>query len=326
MTDPSAAREQIYLMAATEGIVEELRRDERVVLIGEDIALYIGQAGLDEFGPRVRNAPISENGFTGLAVGAAMTGLRPIVELSIASFLLLATEQLVHQAAKNRYMFGGQTSVPAVFRVSMWNNGANAAHHSDRPYPMFMNVPGLKIAVPATPWDAKGLLKAAVRDDDPVIIFEDNDLWLRSGPVGEADDLVPLGQAAIRREGADVTVVGIAAAMWHALEAAETLEAEGVSCEVIDPRTLVPLDAATIVASVRRTGRLVVADPAHRTCSAASEIAAIVAEEAFAALRAPVVRVTTPDTQIPFSPVLEKPLYPSPARIAEAVRRVVAYS
>jgi 2-oxoisovalerate dehydrogenase E1 component len=314
--------ESIYLLAAAEGIVEELRRDDRVILLGEDIALYIGRDGLEEFGPRVRATPISENGFVGAAIGAALVGCRPIVELSIASFLLLATEQVVHQAAKLRTMTGGQVRVPAVFRVSMWHNGANAAHHADRPYPMFMNVPGLKIAVPSTPWDAKGLLKAAVRDDDPVLVFEDNDLWLRSGPVGGSDDLVPFGQAAVRRRGRDVTVVGISANAGHALAAAEQLGGEGIDVEVIDPRTLVPLDTTTILESVARTGRLVIADAAHRTCSAASEIAALAAEEVFESLRAPVVRVTTPDVQIPFSPALERPLYPDAERIAAAVRRV----
>ncbi|MFN8546150.1 MAG: transketolase C-terminal domain-containing protein [Candidatus Binatia bacterium] len=319
----STDREAMYLLAAGEAIFEEMRRDARVVLMGEDIMLYGGAAAAAEFGPRIRSTPISENGFVGVAVGAAMTGLRPIVELGIASFALLAMDQLVHQAAKLRYMTGGQTSVPAVFRASMWHNGANAAHHSDRPYPMLMNVPGIKIVVPATPYDVKGLLKAAVRDDDPVFIFEDNDLWMRTGPVPLEDYVVPFGRAAVRRPGTDATVVAISGAVWQALDAADVLAREGIAIEVIDPRTLVPLDRATILASVARTGRLVVADPATRTCGAAAEIAAIVVEEIFDALRAPVVRVATPDTQIPFSPVLEKPLYPSAETIAAAVRRVV---
>lgn len=317
-------RELIYLAAAGEAIMEEMARDDRVVLVGEDIALYGGGQALPRFGPtRVRSAPISEGGFTGLAIGAAITGLRPIVELTIASFVYLASDQIINQAAKTRYLFGGQASVPVVFRASMWHNGANAAQHSDRPYPMFMNVPGLKVVAPSTPWDAKGLMKAAIRDDDPVLVFEDNDLWMVKGPVPGADEIVPLGQAAVRREGSDVTIVGISGAAHYATAAAELLAADGIEATVIDPRSLVPLDIDTIVDSVGRTGRLVVADPANRTCSAASEIAARVVEVAFDALRAPIVRVTTPDTHVPFSRPIERPLHPSPDNIAEAAARLV---
>jgi pyruvate dehydrogenase E1 component beta subunit len=221
-------------------------------------------------------------------------------------------------------MFGGQADVPLVVRSCMWHDSSHAAHHSDRPYPMFMNVPGLKIAVPATPADAKGLLKAAVRDDDPVLIFEDKSLWFLPGPVPDEDVVVPFGVADVRRRGGDVTVVAIGSSVGPALEAAEELSAEGCSAEVIDPRTLVPLDAATILESLARTGRLVVVDPANKTCGAAAEIAAIAAEEAFDALVAPIVRVTTPDIQIPFSPPLEKPLYPNREKIVAGVRRVLA--
>jgi pyruvate dehydrogenase E1 component beta subunit len=319
------AREITYFEAVFEAEREEMTRDERVVLIGEDLALYVKTGLLAGFGSnRIRSAPISENGFVGMAVGAAMTGLRPIVDLTIASFCFVAADQLVSQAAKSRYMFGGQANVPLVVRSAMWHDGSNAAHHSDRPYPMFMNVPGLKIAVPATPGDAKGLLKAAVRDDGPVLIFEDKNLWFRPGPVPESEHVVPLGVANIAREGSDVTIVAIGSTLAAALEAAEELSAEGCSAEVIDPRTLVPLDAGAILESVARTGRLVVVDPANRTCGAAAEIAAIVAEEAFDALVAPIVRVTTPDVHIPFSPPLEKPLYPSREKIAAAARRVLA--
>jgi len=318
-------REITYFEAVFEAEREEMARDERVVLIGEDLALYEKTGLLAGFEPnRIRSAPISENGFVGMAVGAAMTGLRPIVDLTIASFCFIAADQLVSQAAKSRYMFGGQADVPLVVRSAMWHDGSNAAHHSDRPYPMFMNVPGLKIAVPATPGDAKGLLKAAVRDDDPVLLFEDKNLWFRPGPVPEADHVVPLGVANVAREGSDVTIVAIGSTLIPALEAAEELSAEGCSAEVIDPRTLVPLDARTILESVARTGRLVVVDPANRTCGAAAEIAAIAAEEVFDALTAPIVRVTTPDVQIPFSPPLEKPLYPSREKIVAAARRVLA--
>jgi pyruvate dehydrogenase E1 component beta subunit len=231
-------------------------------------------------------------------------------------------DQFVNQAAKNRYMFGGQASIPVVFRSAMFYGLNTGAHHSDRPYPMFMNVPGLKIVVPASPVDAKGLLRTAVDSDDPVLIFEACMLWGSKGEVPEEEYRVPFGEARTVREGTDVTVVAISSAVPEAAAAADSLAAEGVSVEVIDPRTLVPLDSEAILSSVARTGRLVVADPAHRTCSAAAEISAIVAEEAFGSLRAPIVRVTTPDTQIPFSPALERQLYPSRLGIADAVRRV----
>lgn len=322
---PSAsAREITYFQAIFEAHQEEMQRDERVVLIGEDISLYTKVGILSgDLSRRIFSAPIAENGFTGMGVGAAMTGLRPVVDLTIASFLYLAMDPIVNQAAKLRYMTGGQASVPLVIRASMWHGGSNAGHHSDRPYPMLMNVPGLKIVVPATPADVKGLLKSAIRDDDPVVVFEDNSLWFQSGPVPDGDHLVPLGRAAVRREGGDATIVAIGRAVGFAFDAAERLAAEGASVEVIDPRTLVPLDAETILASVAKTGRLVIADCAHRTNGAAAEIAARVAEEGFDRLRRRIVRVTTPDVNIPFSPALEMPLYPDPGRIADAVRAIL---
>ncbi len=295
--------------------------------MGEDVRSGVfGATGdlVDEFGPdRVLDTPLSEAGFVGAAVGAAMTGLRPIVDMSVASFMYVAMDQFISQAAKNRYMFGGQANIPVVFRAGMFYGASSAAHHSDRPYSMFMNVPGLKVIAPTTPYDVKGMLKAAIREDDPVLCFEDGTLWSRKGPVPEEEYLVELGRADVKRQGSDVTVVAVAGAVVHALAAAERLAADGISVEVIDPRSLVPLDAETLLGSVRRTGRLVVVDPAHRTCSAASEIAAIVAEEGFWDLRAPIVRVTTPDTQIPFSPALERGLYPTSDRIVEAVRRTL---
>lgn len=326
-----------YLGAIGAAQREAMEADERVVIIGEDVEANVygttGGAGksradkgdfLQMFGAnRIRNTPISEEVIVGSAIGAAMTGLRPIVDLSYSSFLYMAMDQFVNQAAKNRYMFGGQASIPVVFRSAMFYGLNTGAHHSDRPYPMFMNVPGLKIVVPATPYDAKGLLRAAVDSEDPVLIFEACMLWGTKGEVPEEEYTIPFGQARVAREGTDVTVVAISSAVPEALAAAETLAEEGVSVEVIDPRTLVPLDSRTVLESVGRTGRLVVADPAHRTCSAASEIASIVAEEAFDALRAPIKRVTTPDTQIPFSPALEKQLYPARGGIADAVRAVV---
>jgi pyruvate/2-oxoglutarate/acetoin dehydrogenase E1 component len=305
-----------------------MARDDRVIIMGEDLRrnLFGTTSGfLDEFGPeRVRDVPLSENGFVGAAVGAAMTGLRPIVDITIASFMYCAMDQLVSQAAKNHYMFGGQAAIPVVYRAAMFYSGPIAAHHADRPYPMFMNVPGLKIIAPSGPADMKGLLKAAIREDDPVLCFEDQAVWGERESIPDGDHVVPLGRADVKRTGGDVTVVAISGAVPLALEAADLLAADGISVEVVDPRTLVPLDREVILTSVAKTGRLVIVDPAHRTCSAASEIAAIAAEEAFADLRAPVLRVTTPDTQMPFSPPLLASLLPSVDGIASAVRRIAA--
>ncbi|MPZ88991.1 MAG: alpha-ketoacid dehydrogenase subunit beta [Nitriliruptorales bacterium] len=316
-----------YLAAIGRAQHEAMTENRTVVLLGEDVRsnLYGTAPGfVDTFGPdRVWDTPISEEGFSGLAAGAAMTGLRPIVDLTYASFMYLAMDQLVNQVAKNRYMFGGQASLPVVYRASMFYGASMAAHHSDRPYPMFMNVPGLTIVTPATPYDACGLLRAAVRSDDPVLFFEDATLWFRKEDLPEEPYEVPLGVANHVRRGDDVTVVAIAGSLPHAVTAAETLADDGISVDLIDPRTLVPLDMEAILSSVRRTGRLVVVDPAHRTCGAAAEISALAAELAFDALRAPVVRVTTPDVQIPFSPALEKGLYPDAGRAVTAVRRVL---
>lgn len=324
-----------YLGAIGAAQREAMEADERVVIIGEDVEANVyGTTGagksrkdkgdfLEMFGAnRIRNTPISEEVIVGAAIGAAMTGLRPIVDLSYSSFLYMAMDQFVNQAAKNRYMFGGQASIPVVFRSAMFYGLNTGAHHSDRPYPMFMNVPGLKIIVPSNPYDAKGLLRSAVDSDDPVLTFEACMLWGSKGEVPEEEYKIPFGQANVARTGDDVTVVAISSAVPEALAAAESLAGEGVSVEVIDPRTLVPFDTEAVIRSVQRTGRLVIADPAHRTCSAAAEISAIVAEEAFESLRAPIMRVTTPDTQIPFSPALEKQLYPNRTKIEDAVRRI----
>ena len=319
-----AERELSYFEAIFEAEQQEMDRDERVILIGEDIYLYSGSGLLQVDAKRLRSTPISENSFCGVAVGAAMTGLRPIVDLTIASFAYLASDQIINQASKLHYMTGGRARIPVVFRASMWHNGSNAAQHSDRPYPMFMNAPGLKVVAPATAADMKGLLKSAIRDDDPVMVFEDNDLWFKRGRCpADPDFLVPIGVADVKRAGSDLTIVSVAGCLPHALGAADLLAAGGVAAEVIDVRTLVPLDRATILRSVAKTGRLVVVDYAHRTCGAAAEIAAIVAEEGFESLRRPIQRVTTPDVNIPFAPALEKPLYPSAARIAAAARRIL---
>ena len=321
-----------YLGAIGAAQREAMAADERVVIIGEDVEANVygttgGKSRASEgdfkqmFGAnRIRNTPISEEVIVGAAAGAAMTGLRPIVDLSYSSFLYMAMDQFVNQVAKNRYMFGGQASLPVVFRSAMFYGLNTGAHHSDRPYPMFMNVPGLKIIVPASPSDAKGLLRSAVDSDDPVLIFEACVLWGLKEEVDEAEYHIPLGVGRTLREGTDATVVAVSGAVPEAVAAADLLAAEGISVEVFDPRTLVPLDVDGILNATAKTGRLVVADPAHRTCSAASEIAAIVVEEIFDELKGPVRRVTTPDMQIPFSPSLEKQMYPSRASIAEAVR------
>jgi pyruvate dehydrogenase E1 component beta subunit len=321
-------RDITYLQAVYEAQHEEMQRDERVFIIGEDIetSFFGTTAGfLEEFGPkRVRNTPLSENGFIGAAAGAAMVGARPIVDVTIASFLYVAMDQLVSIVSKATYMYGGQARVPLVIRASMFYGGNNAAQHSDRPHPIFMNMPGFKIIAPSTPADMKGLLKSAVRDDDPVLSFEDGTLWATRGEVpDDGDVLIPLGEAEVKRAGIDVTVVAIAGTVPLALAAAAELEGSGVSIEVLDPRTLVPLDTAAILASVEKTGRLVVADPAHRMCSAASEISALVAEDGFWSLKAPIQRVTTPASHVPYSPALEKQMYPSTEKIVQAVRRTL---
>jgi pyruvate/2-oxoglutarate/acetoin dehydrogenase E1 component/TPP-dependent pyruvate/acetoin dehydrogenase alpha subunit len=324
--DPEPRREINYLQAINEAQHEELLRDERVIVFGEDVRanLWGGTAFAKEFPEdRVFDTPLSEAGFAGAAVGAAMTGMRPVVDMTIASFLYVAMDQFVSQAAKSRYMFGGQATIPVTFRSAMMYGINVGAHHSDRPYPMFMNVPGLKIATPASPFDAKGLVKAAIRDDNPVLVFEDVSLWFTTEHVPEEDYIIPFGTADIKRRGSDVTIVAISGGVQAALQGADELAGRGISAEVVDPRTLVPLDERTILESVAKTGHLVVVDPAHQTCSAASEIAARVAEHGFRALRAPIARVTAPDTQIPFAPEMERPLFPNADRVVAAVLRVL---
>lgn len=314
-----------YMEAIVQAQMEEMRRDERVILMGEDLSVYGDGLMVKTFdATRVWNTPISENSFAGMAIGAAMTGLRPIVALSIASFMYLASDQIINQAGKLRYMTGGAVRVPVVFRCSMYYDRSIAAQHSDRPYPMFMNAPGLKILAPTSPADMKGLLKSAVRDDDPIVVFEDATLWTVKDEVPtDPDYLVPIGKAKIARAGSDVTVVAIAGAMKTALAAADALAKEGVSVEVIDPRTLVPMDTDTIVGSVARTGRLVLIDNANRTCNAAAEIAATVAEKAFDSLRKPIVRLSTPDVPIPFSPALERAVYVRKDDVIAAIKRIL---
>ncbi len=309
--------------ALNEAMREEMRRDERVFIMGEDIqkGVYGASGGLfAEFGgERVRDCPLSENAFMGAAVGAAAVGMRPIVE-SAFCFMWVAMDSLISQAAKMRYMFGGQVDLPIVYRSSMYYGGSMAAHHSDRSYPVFMHIPGFKVVFPSDAYDAKALLKASIRENDPVIFCEDRTILGSRAYVPEEDYSIPLGVANIKRDGNDATIVAIGGMVPRALAAAETLAQEGISVEVVDPRTLVPLDKETILASVAKTGRLVVVDMAHKTCSAASEIASIVAMEGFWDLQAPIQRLGTVNVHIPFSPALEPLCYPTDETIAEAVR------
>lgn len=314
-----------YLDAIVQAQIEELDRDPRVIMIGEDIAVYGGGKIVDRFDrSRVWSAPISENSFVGLGIGAAITGLRPIVDLSIASFVYLASDPIINQAAKLPYMTGGQIKVPIVFRCCMYYGGSIAAQHSDRPYPNFMNVPGLKIVCPASPSAMKGLLKSAVREDDPILVFEDSKLWSVKEPVPtDPNRLVPIGQAEVKQRGDDVTIVAIAGAMRPTIDAARTLMEEGISVEVIDPCTLKPLDMHTIIGSVQRTGRLVLVENTHRVLNASAEIAAVICEEAFECLKKPIIRLSAPDIHVPFAPNLEKSLYPTQEQIVAAVRKIL---
>ena len=315
-------REISFAQALDEAVAEEMRRDPRVITLGTD---FTGNP-IKEFGPqRVRFTPISESVLTGMGLGAAGCGYRPIVNWRMVTFSFVAMDQIVNQASKIRYMFGGQADFPVTYRCSTGGGMGLAAQHSQSPYSMWMHVAGLKIILPATPADAKGLLKSAIRDNNPVVSFECSRLNTVTGPVPEGDHLVPLGVAEVKRTGSDVTVVGLAYYVQEALAVASELAGEGISVEVIDPRTLVPLDVATIRASVRKTGRLVVVDEAPSMCSAASEIAAAVVEDpaTFRALKAAVQRVCAAPVPVPYSPTLEKAALPDRAAIIAAIRRVM---
>jgi acetoin:2,6-dichlorophenolindophenol oxidoreductase subunit beta len=313
-----------FLQASLQAIREEMRSDPRVFVMGEDIQSgAFGDFGLQEFGvERVRNTPICEAGFIGAGVGAALTGLRPVIDTQCSAFLYSAMDQIVSQAAKSRYMFGGQSTVPLVIRAAVLYGIGLAAHHSERPWGLFAQVPGLTIVVPTTPYDVKGLMKAAIRSNNPVICFEDVLLRQQEGEVPETDYTVPIGLAEVKRRGCDLTIVAVGAAVHASVAAADRLSSEGISAEVIDVRTVVPLDRSTILDSVVRTGRLVVADPAPAMCSLASEIAATAAEHAFDHLRSPIARVTAPHVPVPFSADLERLLYPTADTIAEAARQI----
>lgn len=322
--------EMTYRDALRAGIREEMLRDERVFLLGEDIALNWGGAfkvtkGLaEEFGEvRVRDTPISENTIVGAAVGAAITGMIPIVEIMFGDLIALAMDQVCNQAAKMRYMFGGQTSVPLVLRTPFGGGKNIASHHSQSLEAWFMHTPGLKIAVPAFASDVKGLIKTAIRDPNPVLFAEHKLVYDKKEEVPDEEYLIPFGQAKIRREGTDVTLWGTFFMLHKALEVADELAKEGISVEVIDPRTLVPLDTKTLIESVKKTGRLVLVTEETKTGATTAEVAAIVQEEAFDWLDAPVKRVNAPDTPVPFSPPLENYFIPDNKRIAEAIRNIM---
>jgi len=315
-------RKITYMQAGNEALKEEMRRDATIFHMSTEAPPDL----VEEFGrARVRATPIAEGALTGMAVGAAGSGFRPVVNWSMVTFSFVAMDQIVNQAAKIHYMFGGQVKFPIVFRTSVGGGTRRAAQHSQSPYSMFMNLAGLKMILPSTPYDMKGLLKTCIRDDNPIISFEADRLMGLEGEVPEEEYVIPLGQADVKREGSDVTVVALAWQVHEALAAAETLAGEGISVEVVDPRTLVPMDAEAIRASVRKTGRLVVADEAGPTCGAAAEISALVTEdrETFAALTAPVKRVCALQVPIPYSPSLEDFVFPDRQRIVDGVREVV---
>jgi pyruvate/2-oxoglutarate/acetoin dehydrogenase E1 component len=317
-----------YIAAIQEALREEMRRDQSVMLIGEDVRLgvFAGTRNLhQEFGDeRVIDTPISELGVAGAGVGAAATGLRPVVDLMFGTFLYLAFDQIANQAGAMRYMFGGQTTLPVVF---MTQNGAGSSaghHHSQSVHQFFMNIPLVKVVLPSTPYDVKGLLKSAIRDDNPVIFLNSLALGGKRSEVPDEEYTIPLGVADVKRAGDHVTICTAGAMVYKSLEAAQTLAGEGIECEVIDLRTLKPWDEARVLESVARTGRFVAVDEAYPTCSAASEWAATVAEKAFSDLKAPVQRVTNKPVPMPFSPKLERAVIPSAEEIIAAVKRTMA--
>lgn len=322
-----ATRRMNAHQATAEAQAEEMRRDPAVIIFGQGIPHVYGMTPgfVEEFGPlRVRDTPLSEAAEVGAAIGAAMSGLRPIVDLTLSFTMYLAMDQIVHQAAMARFNSGGQAELPLVIRAGMHYGESTGSDMADRPYPAFMPFPGLKIVVPSTPADTKGLLKAAIRDNSPVLFFRDYSITDREA-VPDGELIIPLGVADVKRTGKDVTIVGVAKGVMHALKASETLASEGIDAEVVDPRTLRPLDEDTILESVRKTGRLVIVEPANRVCGAGAEIAAIVAEKAIHDLKGPIVRVTCDDTNVGYSPTLLH-VFPTPEKVEAAVRRVVKES
>ena len=322
----TAVRELTFGQAVREALAEEMRVDPSVCIIGEDVAEagtpFKVLAGLvDEFGPdRVIDSPISEAGITSLAVGAAMTGLRPVVDIMFGDFLTLAMDQIVNQAAKVHYMSGGKLKVPLVVRTTLGATRRSAAQHSQSLHAWVSHVPGLKVALPSTPYDAKGLWKTAIRDDNPVVIFEDKLSYQLKGPVPEGEYTIPFGQADIKRPGTDVTIVATSSMVQVALRAAQLLEALEISAEVVDPRTTVPLDTRTLVDSAKKTSRVIVVDEGYQQYGVTAELAAVIGEGAFHYLDAPVRRLGAMDVPVPFSPVLEDLTVPTSERVVETAK------
>src|SRR5437867_5469322 len=326
------SKELSYLEAIREALAEEMRRDPRVFVLGEDVGAYGGAFGVtqglyDEFGEtRVVDTPISESAIVGIGIGAALRGYRPVVEMQFADFISCGFDQIVNQAATLRYRYGGRAPLPIVVRAPSGGNVGGGLYHSQNPEAWFIHRPRLKVVAPSTAYDAKGLLKAAIRDDNPVIYFEHKYLYRRAkGPVPEGDEIVPIGEAAIRRPGDDVTLLSYGAMMTPSLEAADRLAKEGVEVEVIDLRTLLPYDKDAIFRSLDKTSRVLVVHEDVKTLGLGAEISAVIMEEKFDALDAPVMRVTYPDTHPPFSHILEAANLPNADTIAGALRKLAAY-
>jgi pyruvate dehydrogenase E1 component beta subunit len=321
-----ATRELTFAQAIREALAEEMRRDPRVCILGEDVAeagtpFKVLSGLVEEFGAnRIIDTPISEAGFTGVGVGAAMTGMRPVVDIMFGDFLTLTMDQMVNQAAKVHYMSGGKWKVPMVLRTTLGATRRSAAQHSQSLHAWFSHVPGLKVILPSTPYDAKGLLKAAIRDDNPVIFFEDKMMYKLKGPVPEEEYVIALGVADIKRVGEDITIVATSSMVQVALGAATLLEKIGVSAEVVDPRTTWPLDERTLVESVKKTSRAIVVDEGYGRYGVTAELASVIAEGAFYSLDAPVKRMGAMHVPIPFSPTLEDVTVPTEQTVFEAAR------
>jgi pyruvate/2-oxoglutarate/acetoin dehydrogenase E1 component len=327
-THPQADRELTFAQAIREALAEEMRRDSTVFILGEDVAeagtpFKVLSGLLEEFGKeRVLDTPISEAGFTGLAVGAAMTGMRPVVDIMFGDFVTLTMDQMVNQAAKVHYMSGGKWRVPMVMRTTMGATRRSAAQHSQSLHAWFCHVPGLKVVLPSTPYDAKGLLKAAIRDENPVVFFEDKMMYKLKGPVPAEDYVVPLGVADVKRMGDDITLIATSSMVQIALGAATLLEEIGISAEVVDPRTLWPLDEKTLIESAKKTSRVIVLDEGYERYGVTAELASVVATGAFYDLDAPVKRMGAMHVPIPFSPPLEDATVPSEQTAFEAARKM----
>src|SRR5213593_1800859 len=326
------SKEITYLEAIREALAEEMRRDPKVFVLGEDVGAYGGAFGatqglFEEFGEsRVVDTPISESAIVGISVGASLRGYRPVAEMQFADFIACGFDQIVNQAATLRYRYGGRASVPIVVRAPSGGGVSGGLYHSQNPEAWFVHRPGLKVVAPSTAYDAKGLLKAAIRDDNPVIYFEHKFLYRRAkGPVPEGDEIVPIGVAATRREGDDVTAITYGAMVAPSLEAADRLAREGIEVEVIDLRSLLPYDKSAIFASVEKTSRALIVHEDVKTLGIGAELSAVIMEERFASLDAPVMRVTYPDTHPPFSNILEQANLPDADKITDALRRLAAY-